>query len=205
MKRAGKNRFLTGGVLLLSFCSLISVGFSSWSIGINQAETGLTISADEVITPKISFQSLETFTYFKEGTIYGGELSSEGDIIAPFRFSNVNDFLKDDASTSFTITASFVSTGAFNILPYVSQVKFASEASGNMSSGRYVTAENFKNSNSVPFSFNDGQTEISTELTISKRSLYCGLLYHFAFTKFKEEIYPNMSNTSFKLEMVLVK
>ena len=203
MKRAGKNRFLTGGVLLLSFCSLISVGFSSWSIGINQAETGLTISADEVITPKISFQSLETFTYFKEGTIYEGVLSNEGDIIAPFRFSSVNDFLKDDTSTSFTITASFVSTGTFNILPYVSNVLFASETSGDLSSGRYVTVENFKNS--VPFSFNDDQTEISTELTISKRSLYCGLLYHFAFTNFKKEIYPNMSNTSFKLEMVLTK
>lgn len=130
-------------------------------------------------------------------------LSNEGDIIAPFRFSKVNDFLKDDTSASFTITALFVSTGTFNVLPYVTNVLFASETSGDLSSGRYVTVENFKNS--VPFSFNDAQTEISTELTISKRSLYCGLLYHFAFTNFKEEIYPNMSNTSFKLEMVLTK
>lgn len=48
MKRAGKNRFLTGGVLLLSFCSLISVGFSSWSIGANPDPAFITASADNV-------------------------------------------------------------------------------------------------------------------------------------------------------------
>lgn len=117
-KRISSRIFL--GVLFLSNISLISIGFSAWSIsGAASAEAQIQVSAADVIDLKNIFQiqKPEMFQYCSYGIVRDETLVSNGYIYFPIMINttdeNFNQLLSSSNSLSFEFE--IVNTGTFGI------------------------------------------------------------------------------------------
>lgn len=116
------SRILFLGVLFLSNLSLISIGFSAWSIaGAASAETQIQVSAADVIDLKNIFQiqKPEMFQYCPYGIVRDETLVSNGYIYFPLVINtsdeNFNNLLSSNNSFSFDFEIINNSTfGIFN-------------------------------------------------------------------------------------------
>lgn len=113
---------MRGGLLFLSNISLISIGFSAWSIsGAASAEAQIQVSAADVIDLKNIFQiqTPEIFQYSPYGIVRDETFVSNGYIYFPLVINtsdeNFNDLLSSDNSLSFDFEITNHSTfGIFN-------------------------------------------------------------------------------------------
>ena len=116
------SRICGGGLLFLSNISLISIGFSAWSIGgVTSAEAQIQVSAADVIDLKNIFQiqKPEMFQYCPYGIVRDETLVSNGYIYFPLVINtsdeNFNNLLSSDNSLSFDFEITNNSTfGIFN-------------------------------------------------------------------------------------------
>lgn len=127
--------------MLLSNISLISIGFSAWSIsGINAGETQINVSAAGIvdINNYIDYGEASVFDYCKDGIISDDTIVSEGDAIVNFRIklNNSNDSIANhiDGATSFMLATTFIN-GSQNITEifstYLDSVKLSVSSTEN--------------------------------------------------------------------------
>lgn len=82
-----------GGVLLLSNLSLVSIGFSAWSIGaVTTGEAQINVSAAGIVDVNsyINYGTATVFGYCRDGIISNDTIVTHGDIIVNFTI-NLND------------------------------------------------------------------------------------------------------------------
>ena len=104
---------MRGGLLFLSNVSLISIGFSAWSIGgAASAEAQIRVSAADVIDLNQYFTFVDSptiFEYTSEGLVKNHTIDTqtlEGTIQVPFRINTKSEKIKDHLvsdSSGFTL------------------------------------------------------------------------------------------------------
>ncbi len=201
------NRRLKGGwlVFALSTLSMVSVGFSTWVVtGPASGYGQVDVIADNVVVLSPTFTDIEMFTYYKNGTIYDGSLSSKGDIFVKFKLDGVKDYLDKTSKNDISIIASFKSIGTFNILSYASTSVQCTIKDDNYPSQSDVTND-ATNTVQSSFSSNNSILTFSSPVSINTQndSIYAGIVYHFDFssTNFNSDIYANMSKVVFELSL----
>lgn len=93
------SRIFFGGVLFLSNLSLISIGFSAWSIvGAASAEVEIKVSAADVIdiNSYINYENAEIFDFCRDGVV-------KDDVIIPGKDSSGNSVNNADILVTFKI------------------------------------------------------------------------------------------------------
>ena len=108
------SRRLAGGVLLLSNISLISIGFSAWSIGgVTTGEAQINVSAAGIVDVNnyINYGTATIFDYCKDGIVQNDTIVSEGDVIVNFsiNLNDSNDRIANhlDGAASFLLSMTF--------------------------------------------------------------------------------------------------
>ena len=84
------SRRLAGGVLLLSNLSLVSIGFSAWSIGaVTTAEAQINVSAADIISGSIFEEiNVTSFTLSADGIVQNGAIVDSGNIGVTLKVNN---------------------------------------------------------------------------------------------------------------------
>lgn len=141
-----------GGLLFLSNISLISIGFSAWSIvGAASAEAQIQVSAADVIDLNQYFTFVDSPTIFEctsEGiandhVVNTTSKTQEGYIQIPFRINVGNGKISDhiaEGSTGFTLGTTLVDKNAgldFFSVASVSEVKLACNDSNSFAESDY--------------------------------------------------------------------
>ena len=87
LKKFLSRRLAGGGVLLLSSISLVSIGFSAWSIGgVTAGEAQINVSAADIISGNLFEEiSVTSFTLSPDGIVQNDAIVNSG---------NINVFLK---------------------------------------------------------------------------------------------------------------
>lgn len=135
------SRRLAGGVLLLSNLSLISIGFSAWSIGaVTTGEAQINVSAAGIVDVNsyINYGTATVFDYCKDGIISNDTIVTEGDVVVNFTI-NLNDSSDKianhlDGAASFSLTTTFTngSEGVSGIFStYLDSVTLSASTSQN--------------------------------------------------------------------------
>lgn len=108
------SRRLALGVLLLSNLSLISIGFSAWSIGaVTTAEAQINVSAADIVDVNnyINYGTATIFNYCRDGIISNDTIVTEGDVVVNFTISlnDPNDRIANhlDGAASFSLATTF--------------------------------------------------------------------------------------------------
>lgn len=149
------------------------------------------------------YQPIETFTYYKDGTIFDGALSKKGDIFIKFRITDVQTILQHTSKTYVPLKAVLSDTGSFNLL------KYATASPQCVLNGySYPSKETVLSSTVTPalFSENKDSLAFSNAIQFSPTGnyIYGGVVYHFDFSNvsnFNSEIYSNRSKASFKFTL----
>ena len=81
---------MRGGVLLLSNLSLVSIGFSAWSIGaVTTAEAQINVSAADIISGSIFEEiNVTSFTLSADGIVQNGAIVDSGNIGVTLKVNN---------------------------------------------------------------------------------------------------------------------
>ena len=102
------------GVLLLSNISLVSIGFSAWSIGASGAgEAQFDVSAAGIVDVNnyINYGTATIFDYCKDGIISNDTIVTKGDVIINFtiNLNDSNDRIANhlDGAASFSLATTF--------------------------------------------------------------------------------------------------
>lgn len=135
------SRRLALGVLLLSNLSLISIGFSAWSIGaVTTAEAQINVSAADIVDVNnyINYGTATIFNYCRDGIISNDTIVTEGDVVVNFTISlnDPNDRIANhlDGAASFSLATTFTNglidvSGMFS--SYLDSVTLSASASQN--------------------------------------------------------------------------
>lgn len=130
-----------GGVLLLSNLSLVSIGFSAWSIGaVTTGEAQINVSAAGIVDVNsyINYGTATVFDYCRDGIISNDTIVTHGDIIVNFtiNLNDSNDKIANhlDGATSFSLATTFTNgsvdvSGIFST--YLDGVTLSASASQN--------------------------------------------------------------------------
>lgn len=132
---------MRGGVLLLSNLSLVSIGFSAWSIGaVTTGEAQINVSAAGIVDVNsyINYGTATVFDYCRDGIVLDGTIVTHGDIIVNFTI-NLNDSSDKianhlDGAASFSLTTTFTngSEGVSGIFStYLDSVTLSASTSQN--------------------------------------------------------------------------
>ena len=132
---------MRGGVLLLSNISLVSIGFSAWSIGASGVgEAQLDVSAAGIVDVNnyINYGTATIFDYCKDGIISNDTIVTKGDVIINFtiNLNDSNDRIANhlDGASSFSLATTFSNgsedvSGIFSA--YLDSVTLSASASQN--------------------------------------------------------------------------
>ena len=108
------SRRLAGGVLFLSNISLISIGFSAWSIGgvtAGEAQVNVTAAGLVDVNNYINYGTATIFDYCKDGIVLNDTIVTEGDVIVNFtiNLNDSNDKIANhlDGAISFLLSTTF--------------------------------------------------------------------------------------------------
>lgn len=135
------SRRLAWGILLLSNLSLISIGFSAWSIGaVTTAEAQINVSAADIVDVNnyINYGTATIFNYCRDGIISNDTIVTEGDVVVNFTISlkDSNDRIANhlDGAASFSLATTFTNglndvSGMFS--SYLDSVTLSASASQN--------------------------------------------------------------------------
>lgn len=134
-------RRLAWGVLLLSNLSLISIGFSAWSISaVTTTEAQINVSATGIVDVNnyINYGTATIFNYCRDGIISNDTIVTEGDVVVNFTISlnDPNDRIANhlDGAASFSLATTFTNglidvSGIFS--SYLDSVILSASASQN--------------------------------------------------------------------------
>lgn len=137
------SRIFFGGVLFLSNISLISIGFSAWSIvGAASAEAQIQVSAADVIDLNQYFTFVDSptiFEYTSEGivndyTVDTSAKNQEGYIKIPFRIDVKSGKIRDHlgtGATGFTLGTILIDKTTYDETTTFSDVFFCCNSFGS--------------------------------------------------------------------------
>lgn len=205
------SRIFFGGVLFLSNLSLISIGFSAWSIvGAASAEAQIQVSAADVIDLNQYFTFVDSpaiFEYTSNGLVKDYAISSatlDGYIEIPFRIDVKGGKIRDHLSsnrTGFTLETVLVDRNQnldlFSVCS-ATDVKLAiSNSTSEFSETDYtvVSQSNAAANKELSSSF-----DLSSFPYLDESLVYFSVRYkvNFNVTDFKKEVYDKLSNGSFR-------
>lgn len=102
------------GVLLLSNISLVSIGFSAWSIGasgVGEAQFDVSAAGIVDVNNYINYGTATIFDYCKDGIISNETIVTKGDVIINFtiNLNDSNDRIANhlDGAASFSLATTF--------------------------------------------------------------------------------------------------
>lgn len=179
---------------------MVSVGFSSWSIGgvVGKADAQITINAEDVadINTYIRYSSdAEIFNYCKDGVISDGVIVSNADAIVNFEIALndssdqiLNHMPKD--SSSISIKTEFMTSYVSFLGTYIQSVSMSISDIGYSNDFSYSSSNNT----------NDGKTytsNFSSSSGLNSSHLYFRVKYSFVFPvgdAFNTNVYTKMAN-----------
>lgn len=151
----------------------------------------------------VVFQPIERFTYYKNGTIFDGSLSTKGDVFIKFRITDAQSLLKQTSKNYVPIIPILSDSGSFGLVKYAT-----SSPQYLLNDYSYPTRDKVLTSSSVQATFTEDNRTLEfadpIQFTPSGRYIYGGVIYHFDFSNvsnFNSEIYSNRPNTSFKFTL----
>lgn len=201
---------MRGGVLFLSNISLISIGFSAWSIGgVTSAEAQIQVSAADVIDLKNIFQiqKPEMFQYCPYGIVRDETLVSNGYIYFPLVINtsdeNFNDLLSSDNSLSFDFEITNNSTlrifndsyleksddGTYNAFYSFDKLGFSSN---------YASSVKCNISNQMATS---RFTIENTDGLFGINQIYFKIRLGFSFSDYETAVYPKLRDSGLSLSI----
>ena len=132
---------MRGGVLLLSNISLVSIGFSAWSIGaggVGEAQLDVRAAGIVDVNNYINYGTATIFNYCKDGIISNDTIVTKGDVIINFtiNLNDSNDRIANhlDGAASFSLVTTF-SNGSEDVSDifsaYLDSVTLSASASQN--------------------------------------------------------------------------
>lgn len=132
---------LAGGVLLLSNISLVSIGFSAWSIGasgVGEAQLDVRAAGIVDVNNYINYGTATVFDYCRDGIISNDTIVTEGDVVVNFtiNLNDSNDRIANhlDGAASFSLATTF-SNGSEEVSDifsaYLDSVTLSASASQN--------------------------------------------------------------------------
>ncbi len=202
---------ICGGILLLSNISLVSIGFSAWTIGsVTNAEAEIKVSVDDVIDLNQYFTFVDSptiFEYTSDGLVKDyvvGSKTLEGYIKIPFRIDvksgKICDHL-EKGTTGFLLRTILVDKNQ-NLDLYsvctATEVSLAmSNQSNSFSDSDYSVASS---SNSVSSKELSSTFDLSTFSFLDDSLAYFSVKYkiNFNISNFKTDVYDKLSNGSFR-------
>lgn len=216
-KRKKKNKLassLTGGILFLSVISLVSVGFSTWTIGSNVANATFNISADDVDgTNKYFFfnESPDTidkkytnppvlFEYNDYGVINDGVVSNQGQFaffMAVLLRGEKGIYKNNETLSEFSFKYLVTCSGA-PLLNYLSSVTFkVSDRDNNFSSP--IDGSISSDKKVITITYNGDCLTSATDYLFYRVELS----FDFSnLTTFKTTIADKMSSTNLSFEVL---
>lgn len=205
------SRILFLGVLFLSNLSLISIGFSAWSIvGAASAETQIQVSAADVIDLNQYFTFVDSptiFEYTSDGLVKDyvvGAETLEGYIKIPFRIDvksgKICDHL-EKGKTGFLLRTILVDKNQnldlYSVCTATEVVLAMSNQSNSFSDSDYSIASS---SDSVSSKELNSTFDLSTFSYLNDSLAYFSVKYKIEFniSNFKTDVYDKLSNGSFR-------
>lgn len=205
------SRILFLGVLFLSNLSLISIGFSAWSIvGAASAETQIQVSAADVIDLNQYFTFVDSptiFEYTSDGLVKDyvvGAETLEGYIKIPFRIDvksgKICDHL-EKGKTGFLLRTILVDKNQnldlYSVCTATEVVLAMSNQSNSFSDSDYSIASS---SDSVSSKELNSTFDLSTFSYLNDSLAYFSVKYKIKFniSNFKTDVYDKLSNGSFR-------
>lgn len=214
LKRISSRIFFLG-VLFLSNISLISIGFSAWSIvGAASAETQIQVSAADVIDLKNIFQiqKPEMFQYCPYGIVRDETLVSDGYIYFPIMINttdeNFNQLLSSSNSLSFDFE--IANTGTFGIF---SDSYLEKSEDGTYNAFYSLNTTDFSDNCNLSVNCNVSNQTAKIRYTIENTNglfdsakVYFNIRLGFSFSNFETAVYPKLSTSglSFSLNVKAV-
>lgn len=204
------SRICGGGLLFLSNISLISIGFSAWSIsGAASAEAQIQVSAADVIDLKNIFQiqKPEMFQYCPYGIVRDETLVSNGYIYFPLVINtsdeNFSSLLSSDNSLSFDFEITNNSTfaifndsyleksddGTYNAFYSFDKLGFSSN---------YASSVKCNISNQMATS---RFTIENTDGLFGINQIYFKIRLGFSFSDYETAVYPKLSASGLSLSI----
>lgn len=205
------SRRLAGGVLLLSNLSLVSIGFSAWSISaVTTGEAEINVSAADLIDLNQYFLFVDSptiFEYTSDGLVKDHVIRSatlDGYIEIPFRIDvkggKIREHLSSD-STGFNLGTILVDRNQnldlFSVCS-ATEVKLAVSAAPNSFSDTDYTIAS--QSNVATNKELSSGFDLSAFPYLDKSLVYFSVRYkvNFNVTDFKKDVYNKLSNGSFR-------
>lgn len=203
---------LAGGVLLLSNISLVSIGFSAWSIGAGGVgEAQLDVSAADLIDLNQLFeiQTPRMFSYGSYGIIRDETIVSDGYVHFPVLINNQDANFKyvkkaDNGDLNFNIC--ITNTGAFRIFDDA-YLKSTSDVANPITYG--ISSNGFNDSLSYVSAYSKTADLVTSQISIPASSgysdfkaTYLDLAIHFTFDDFSS-VYQSLvrSGLAFSIKM----
>ena len=206
------SRRLAGGVLLLSNLSLVSIGFSAWSIGaVTTAEAEINVSAADLIELNKLFeiQTPRMFSYGSYGIIRDETIVSDGYVHFPVLINNQDANFKyvkkaDNGDLNFNIC--ITNAGAFKIFDDA-YLKSTSDVANPITYG--ISADGFNDSSSSVSVYSKTADSVTSQISIPASSgysdfkaTYLDLAIHFTFDDFPSVYQSLVSNgLAFSIKM----
>ena len=166
-----KSKFLGGGLLFLSNISLISVGFSAWSIStVGSAEVQITVGVEDVVQEQIiTIENGEyNFAIGQDGLVVDQKISKTASMVMQFNVDNVKaaSYISNDGKIKATVTLSELTSTTF--LTYCGS-KPSSEVP-SITIGDNSSASTTSITNLISFSTSNSlQTSVSLIYTITDK------------------------------------
>lgn len=193
---------LAGGVLLLSNISLVSIGFSAWSIGASGVgEAQLDVSAADLIDLNQLFeiQTPRMFSYGSYGVIRDETIVSDGYVHFPVLIKNQDanfKYVKKADNGDLTFNVCITNTGVFNIFNDA-YLKSTTDVANPVTYG--ISANGFTDSSSSASAYSKTSDSVVAPISIPASSgylnfsaTYLDLAIHFIFDDFSS-VYQSLS------------
>ena len=204
------SRICGGGLLFLSNVSLISIGFSAWSIGgAASAEAQIQVGAADVIDLQNIFriQTPEMFRYSPYGIVQDETFVSNGNIYFPLIINTSDEGFSRLLSSDNTLSFDFeiINTGTFGIFND-SYLEKSEDGTYNAfySFDKEGFSSNFTSSVKCNISNQTATTRFAIENTgglYESGHIYFEIRLGFSFSDYETAVYPKLSASGLSLSI----
>lgn len=194
------NRRLKGGwlVFALSTLSMVSVGFSMWTIsGAGSGDYNIGLDADDLFdaTSLFSIHKPEMFSYCEYGIVRDETIVSDGYIYFPITIQTGNENF-DRIKNSETGDVSFIVSVTNKSVLDIFNSSFLSQTDGKIATSYSLSSTGFSTDCNLSTESTILDKTISTQIIIasnnellSQSSVSLNIAYHFIFSDFKKDAY----------------
>ncbi|HAS56264.1 MAG TPA: hypothetical protein DCR94_03250 [Firmicutes bacterium] len=204
------SRISGGGLLFLSNISLISIGFSAWSIGETaSAEAQIKVGAADVIDLQNIFQiqTPEIFQYSPYGIVQDETFVSNGNIFFPLIINTSDEGFSRLLSSDNTLSFDFeiVNTGTFGIF---NDGYLEKSEDGTYNAFYSFDKEGFSSNFTSSVKCNISNQTATTRFAIGNTDglfesgrIYFKIRLGFSFSDYERNVYPKLSASGLSLSI----